>query len=41
MVSAAIGGGPDEGRERGGVAICPDEGGPPEISAKMGNMLGS
>lgn len=41
MVSAANGGGPDEGRERGGVAIFPDESGPPVISAKIGNMLGS
>jgi hypothetical protein len=41
MVSAAIGGGPDEGRERGAVAIFPDDGCPPAISAKMGNMLGS
>jgi hypothetical protein len=41
MVSAAIGGGPDEGRERGAVAMFPDERGPPVISANMGNMLGS
>ena len=41
MVSAAIGGGPDGGRERGAAATFPDEGGPPEISAKIGNMLGS
>lgn len=41
MVSAASGGGPDEGRERWAVAMFPDDGGPPVISAKMGNMLGS
>ena len=33
MVSAASGGGPDGGRERGAVATFPDEGGPPVISA--------
>ena len=41
MVRAASGGEPDEGRERVTAAMFPDEGGPPVISAKMGNMLGS